>query len=204
MISKTWTSWEQSHEYRTKMRGEWLRCCGRWCQRQHKDREGKGMILFVILLRLALSMGNCNIRPSQNRHPSTDHEKNCHSWLRRQPLRLCQLGAYTSTGCFWAYGWNITKIIFYLYLLFEERTYRSDTFTDFHARWLKRLGLMQGCAFLGIFHMAVHLKGQKPQFWGVNKRFQTKLAKSKNVHIFKTTASIPTKLYTVIKTTKCP
>ena len=50
MISKTWTSWEQSHEYQTKMRGEWLRCCGRWCQRQQRDREGKCMILFVILL----------------------------------------------------------------------------------------------------------------------------------------------------------
>ena len=45
---------------------------------------------------------------------------------------------------------------------------------------------------------------QNPQFWGVNRRFQAKLAKSKNVHIFKTTASIPTKFCTVIKTTKCP
>ena len=51
MISKTWTSWEQSHEYQTKMRGEWLRCCGRWCQRQQRDREGKDMILFVNLLQ---------------------------------------------------------------------------------------------------------------------------------------------------------
>ena len=43
-----------------------------------------------------------------------------------------------------------------------------------------------------------------PQFWGVNRRFQAKLAKSKNVHIIKTTASIPTIFCTVIKTTKCP
>ena len=42
------------------------------------------------------------------------------------------------------------------------------------------------------------------QFWGGNRRFQAKLAKSKNVHIIKTTASIPTKFCTVIKTTKCP
>ena len=34
--------------------------------------------------------------------------------------------------------------------------------------------------------------------------FQAKLAKSKNVHIIKTTASIPTKFCTVIKTTKYP
>ena len=77
-----------------------------------------------------------------------------------------------------------------------ERTYRSDTATDFHARM----------CLLGIFYIAPHLGGQKPQnpqFWGVNRRFQAKLAKSKNVHIFKTTASIPTKFCTVIKTTKC-
>ena len=61
--------------------------------------------------------------------------------------------------------------------------------------------------FLRMFHIAPHLGGQKPQnpqFWGVKRRFQAKLAKSKNVHIFKTTASIPTKFCTVIKTTKCP
>jgi len=62
--------------------------------------------------------------------------------------------------------------------------------------------------FVGIFHIAPHLGGQKsqnPQFWGVNRRFQAKLAKSKNVHMIKTTASIPTKFCTVIKkTTKCP
>ena len=45
---------------------------------------------------------------------------------------------------------------------------------------------------------------KNPQFWGVNRRFQAKHEKSKNVHIFKTTASIPTKFCTVIKTTKCP
>ena len=45
---------------------------------------------------------------------------------------------------------------------------------------------------------------KNPQFWGVNRRFQAKLAKSKNVHIIKTTASIPTKFCTMIKTTKCP
>jgi len=45
---------------------------------------------------------------------------------------------------------------------------------------------------------------QKTPIWGVNKRFQAKLAKSKNVHIIKTTASIPTKFCTLIKTAKCP
>ena len=61
--------------------------------------------------------------------------------------------------------------------------------------------------FWEIFHIAPHLAGQKPQkpqFWGVNRRFQAKLAKSKNGHIIKTTASVPTKFCTLIKTTKCP
>jgi len=47
-----------------------------------------------------------------------------------------------------------------------------------------------------------HFQPKNPQFWGVNRRFQAKLAKSKNAHIIKTTASIPAKLCTVIKTTK--
>ena len=46
--------------------------------------------------------------------------------------------------------------------LFEELTYRSDTPTDFHARWLKRRGLAQGCAFWKIFYIAPHLGGQNP------------------------------------------
>ena len=63
------------------------------------------------------------------------------------------------------------------------------------------------CLFWDFLHTAPksNLGGQKSkkQFWGVNK-FSDKLAKSKNVHIIKTTASIPTKFYMVIKTTKCP
>ena len=47
--------------------------------------------------------------------------------------------------------------------------------------------------FWDFFHIAPHLGVQNSQFWGVNRRFQAKLAKSKNVHIIKTTASIPTK-----------
>jgi len=45
---------------------------------------------------------------------------------------------------------------------------------------------------------------QNIYFLGANRRFQAKLAKSKNVYIIKTTESIPTKCCPVIKTTKCP
>jgi len=53
-------------------------------------------------------------------------------------------------------------------------------------------------------HLFPYFPPKNPQFWGVNRRFQAKLAKSKNVHIIKTTASIPTEFCTVIKATKCP
>ena len=54
-------------------------------------------------------------------------------------------------GGFWENGWNITKFLFiFLFIpVFHELTYMSDPSTDFHAWWLKRHGLVQGCAFWG-------------------------------------------------------
>jgi len=37
-----------------------------------------------------------------------------------------------------------------VYIPFLVTCYRSDHSTDFHAWWLKRCGLRQGCAFWGI------------------------------------------------------
>jgi len=150
---------------------------------------------------------NGNFRPTQNRHPSTDHQNICHRWLRQWPLRLCQIRCISVHGGLLGTWVKYNRNYFYLCPFFEELTYTSDTSTDFHAWWLKRCGLAQVCAFLGIFsHYIPYLGSQKPKkkFWGVNRRFQAELAKSKNVHIIKTTASILTKFRTVIKTTKCP
>jgi len=64
-----------------------------------------------------------------------------------------------------------------------------------------------GMCLFGCCWCCFPLRGQIPQnrnFGGVNRRFQAKLAKSKNTHIIRTTASIPTKFCKVIKTTKCP
>jgi len=77
------------------------------------------------------------------------------------PYGCAKLGAYPSTGGFWAHGWIITKIIF-IYTFFEELTYRSDPSTDFHALWLKRRGLAQGCAFLGFFSHCSPFRGSTP------------------------------------------
>jgi len=148
----------------------------------------------------------CNFWPPQNRHPSTDHQKIITGDYVGDSYSCAKLGAHMSTGGFWAHGWNITEVIF-IYTFFEEVTYRSDPSTDFHAWWLKRRGLAQECAFWGFIHTAPHLGGQKTQnaqFWGVNKSFQAKLAKSKNVHIINTNVSNPTKFCTLIKTTECP
>jgi len=63
---------------------------------------------------------------------------------------------------FWANGWNIT--IFCLFTpFFRELTYRSDPSTDFHAWWLKRRELAQGCAFLGFVDIAPHLGVKSPK-----------------------------------------
>jgi len=52
MIDRIQTSSEQSHKDQTKMRGVRSGCHGQWCQRWQKGREGKDMILYVILSHL--------------------------------------------------------------------------------------------------------------------------------------------------------
>ena len=42
------------------------------------------------------------------------------------------------------------KIFVTIYLFFQKLTYRSDPSADFCVRWLKRRGLVQGCAFRGL------------------------------------------------------
>jgi len=123
------------------------------------------------------------------------------------PYGCAKLGANTPMEGFCAHGWNRSKIIC-IYTPFENSPTsqtRQQMFThngSNDADWRKDEPL------LGIFSYNAPFRGSKPQnhqFWGVNRRFQAKLAKSKNVHdIIKTTASIPTTFCTVIETTKFP
>jgi len=114
-------------------------------------------------------------------------------WLSQRPLQLRQIRCTSVHGGLLSEWVKYNQNYFYL-CPFWELTYRSDPSTDFYAWWLKRRGLAQACAFFGICsHGSPFSKPPKPQFWGVNRRFQAKLAKSKNVHIIKTTASIPAK-----------
>ena len=119
-----------------------------------------------------------------------------------ETLRLCQIRCISVHGGLMGTWVKYNQNYFYLCPLFKELTYRSDPSTGFYAWWLKRRGLAQGCAFLVNFHIAPHWI--EPDFGGVIRHFQAKLVTSKNMHIMKTTASIPTKYCTVIKTTKCP
>jgi len=48
-------------------------------------------------------------------------------------------------------GEMYTKIFLAVHIpFFQKLTYRSDPSADFSARWLKRHGLAQGCAFWGL------------------------------------------------------
>ena len=136
-------------------------------------------------------MGDGNFR-----HPLTDHQK-------------FGTGDYVGGlyGCakFGANRWNITNFNLFIYTFFHQLTYRSDAATHFYAWWLKRRGLAQGCAFWGFVDIAPHFRGEiprKPQFWGVNRRFQAKRAKYWKFHVIETTASISTKFCTTIDTIK--
>jgi len=97
-------------------------------------------------------------------------------------------------------------LIYFIYALFlrdpptdqmRRRIFAQDGSNDADSR--------KDVSFLGFVDTAPHLGGgqnpQNPDFWGVNRRFEAKLVKSKNMHGTKTTASIPTKFCTVIKTT---
>jgi len=66
---------------------------------------------------------------TQNPHPLTDHQKIWYRWLCRRPLRLCQIWCKSVYGGFWANGWNITKMFFYL-TIFIRPPYSRQTQTD--------------------------------------------------------------------------
>ena len=123
---------------------------------------------------------------------------------RRRPLLLCQIRCISVHGELLGTWVKYNQNYFCLYLLrnsptghTRRRIFTHDGSNDADSR-LCLVGICSHCSpFRGS-------KTQKPQLCGGNRRLRAKLAKSKNAHIIKTTASIPTKFCTVIGTTKCP
>jgi len=109
--------------------------------------------------RVGLSMGNGKIRPPQNPHPLTDHQKICYTLLRWRPLRLCQLW-YRSVHEELLGKW-VKYIQFLTY--FRELTQMSHSSTDFHAWWLKPRVLAQRCGFWGFHWYCSPFRGEAPK-----------------------------------------
>ena len=95
--------------------------------------------------------------------PQPITKKICHRWLCRRPLRLCRIRCISAHGGLLGTWVKYNQNYLYLCPFFQELTYKSDTSTDFHARWLKRRGPAQGFAFLGICSHCSPFRGSKPQ-----------------------------------------
>ena len=66
--------------------------------------------------------------PQQNRHPSTDHQNICHRWLRRRPLRLCQIRCISVHGGLLGTWVKYNQHYFYLCPFLKKLIYRSDMY----------------------------------------------------------------------------
>jgi len=127
-----------------------------------------------VLTATSLSYGKAkNSTPPQNQNPWTDWDKIWQGWLRRRGDLSCKILCKSlQGGGFPANGWNIRKNFSSYIPFFQKLTYRSDPSADFCARWLKRRGLAQGCAFWGlkslklIFNVFIQ-KIQKKLQWGL-------------------------------------
>jgi len=100
--------------------------------------------------------------PPQNRHSSTDHHKICHRWLRRRPLWLCQIRCISVHGGLLGTWVKYNQNYIYLCPFLRNsptdqtprRIFTHDGSNDADSR--------KDVPFVGIFHIAPHLGGQKP------------------------------------------
>ena len=146
--------------------------------------------------------------PPQNQHPLTDHQKiGTLQVITSGALRLCQIWCKSVHGRLPGKWVKYNEIFTYLFIPFFmnspgqtcRRIFKLEGSND-------RRGLAQGYAPFGDFvDIAPHFGGEiprKPQFWGLNRRFQAKQAKYWKFHVIETTASISTKFCTTIETIK--
>jgi len=94
--------------------------------------------------------GKWQFSTPQNRHPSTDHQKFVIGDYVGDPYSCAKLGAYPSTGGFWAHRWNITKIIFiYTFLETHLQVRHVDGFSRMMAQTTRTRARM--CLFGDFF-----------------------------------------------------
>ena len=146
--------------------------------------------------------------PPQNQHPLIDHQNIWYRWLRRLPLRLCQIWWKSVHGGFWAnYWWNITNFLFILLFIpffmnsptdqTRRRIFTLDGSNDADSRKDVLLGVsLTLLPILGV------KSPENPNFGGVNRRFQAKRTKYWKFHVIETTASIWTKFCKTVETIK--
>ena len=150
--------------------------------------------------------GQCST-PYRIDTPQPITKKICHRWLRRRQLQLCQIRCTYMYVHGWLLGtWvKYNQNCFYLcpFLGTHLRVRTVDRFSRMMAQMTRTRARM---CFFGISSHGSPFRGSTPKnnFGAWIGVLWAKLAKSKNVHIIKTTASIPTKFCTVIKITKCP
>ena len=151
-------------------------------------------------------MGEGNFWPPQNPHPLTDHQKFVASDYVGDPYGCAKFGANPSTGSFWAHLWNITKFLFIYLYLFSWTHLQVRPVDGFSRLMAQTTRIRERMCLLGVSLTLLPILGVKypknPNFWGVNRRFQAKLAKYWKFHAIETTASISTKFCTKIETIK--
>ena len=101
-------------------------------------------------------MGDGDIRPPTESTPLNRSPKNLSGNFVGDPYSCAKFSAHPSTGGFWANGWNITRIIFYLFMTLFSGTHlqvrRVDGSNDAISRvWLENAySRPQNCFFWGI------------------------------------------------------
>jgi len=90
-----------------------------------------------------------NFDPLLPLNPLTDHHQNLHRWLRRGYLPPCKILFRSDKGFrFRACATSRTNVYSAIFWVLTI-TYSQDATTDINAKYIKRRGSAQGCAFWG-------------------------------------------------------
>jgi len=93
--------------------------------------------------------------PIQNRHLSTDHQNICHMWLRRRPLKLCQIRCIYVRGGFLGTWVKYNQNYFYLYTSLRNSPTAQIRPVDGFSRTMAQND--------AVVHMAPHLRVKHPK-----------------------------------------